>query len=230
MFKYEMHAHCSEVSKCGMSTAVEMVKAYAGAGFSGIVFTDHFIHGNTAVSRKLAWKERMQAYFLPFNEAKKLADEIGITVIIGLEHAYGNGKEVLVYGDISAEILSSYPEIEGMKIEEFIDFCHKQGWFVAQAHPFRQRDYINMSIPPIPELVDGIEIYNYCNNSEENIKAAELCEKHGLIPISGSDTHNASMCGHAGLAFDKPIKNGNELAKALFEGSGRLIIDGKIDF
>lgn len=230
MYKYEMHAHCSEVSRCGLSTAAEMVKAYAAAGFSGIVFTDHFIHGNTAVSRKLPWKERMHAYFSPFSEAKKLADELGITVIVCLEHAYGNGKEVLVYGDITPDILALHPEIERMKIEQFIDFCHNQGWFVAQAHPFRERDYIDMSVLPIPELVDGIEVYNYCNKSAENIKAAELCEKHGLIPISGSDTHSAALCGYAGLAFDKPISNGAELAKALFDGLGRLIIDGEIDF
>ena len=228
MFSYEMHLHCSEVSKCGTSKAEEFVKSYAELGFAGIVFTDHFIHGNTAISRKLPWEERMHAYFEPYEKAKCYAKELGLDVIICLEHAYGNGKEVLVYGDITPEILAAHPEIEKMNIKDFIGFCHENGWFVAQAHPYRKRDYIDMSVPPIPELVDGIEVYNHFNAAEENVKATQLCEQHDLIAISGSDTHNASVCGNAGVVFNKRITNGKELANALFENNFKLIINGEV--
>lgn len=229
MFCYEMHAHCREVSACGQSTALEMVEAYAKAGFAGIVFTDHFIHGNTAISRKLPWEERMHAYFAPYTAAKVRGKELGVDVIVCLEHAYGKGKEVLVYGDITPEVLAAEPSLATASIEEFTDFCHKQGWFVAQAHPYRVRDYIDMSVQPIPELLDGVEVYNHCNRPEENIKAMELCEQNGLIPISGSDTHSVSLCGRAGLAFPERIFNGKQLAEALFSGSGRLIVNGEIE-
>lgn len=228
MFCYEMHLHCCEVSKCGVSKAEEYVKKYAELGFAGVVFTDHFIHGNTTISRSLEWKERMFAYFSPYVEAKKLGEKLGIDVIICFEHAYGNGKEVLVYGDITPEVLAAHPEIEKMGIKEFVDFCHNNGWFVAQAHPYRQRCYIDMSIPPIPDLVDGIEVYNHFNTADENIKATELCEKNSLIAISGSDTHNVAVCGNAGVAFDKRVANGKELAKALFKNKFKLIINGEI--
>lgn len=228
MFRYEMHLHCCEVSKCGVSKAEEFVKKYAELGFAGVVFTDHFIHGNTAISRSLEWKERMYAYFSPYDEAKRLGKELGIDVIIGFEHAYGNGKEVLVYGDITPEFLAEHPEIESMDIKQFTEFCHNNEWFVAQAHPYRKRDYIDMSVPPIPELVDGIEVYNFYNSADENLMATELCEQNGLIAISGSDTHNASVCGNAGVAFNKRVTNGEELAKALFENAFKLIVNGEI--
>ena len=51
MFKYEMHCHTNAISKCAISTPLEMVQAYYEAGFAGVVFTDHFIHGNTTVDR-----------------------------------------------------------------------------------------------------------------------------------------------------------------------------------
>lgn len=228
MFKYEMHCHTNAVSKCGRSTPEEMVKAYYEAGFAGVVFTDHFIHGNTAVDRNLPWNERMKAYFSPYEGAKRLGEELGVSVFIGIEHAYGNGKEMLVYGDLNADAFISEPDIATMDIHKFIEFCHRNGWFVAHAHPFRERDYINMSVLPVTEGIDGIEVYNYCNQPEENIKATKLCEELGLIPISGCDTHHVSLCGLAGLAFDEEITSSKALAEALFKGKGKLIINGEI--
>ena len=228
MFKYEMHCHTSAVSKCAISTPSEMVQAYYEAGFAGVVFTDHFIHGNTAVDRSLPWTERMDLYFNPYESAKKLGEELGVSVFVGIEHHYGDGKEVLVYGDLTAEVFAAKPEIEKMNIYEFVDFCHENGWFVAHAHPFRNKPYINMDVPPVTDCVDGIEVNNHCNRPEENAKAAELCEKLGLIPISGSDFHSKDYCGLAGVAFEEKINSSKELVDALFDRKARLIVNGEI--
>ncbi len=228
MYKYDMHCHTSAVSKCGRSSPEEMVMAYHTAGFSGVVFTDHFIHGNTVIDKNLPWEERMKSYFTPYENAKRLGEDLGISVFIGIEHAYGNGKELLVYGDLTAEAFISVPEVATMNVTDFIKFCHKNGWFIAHAHPFREREYINSDVPPVTENIDGIEVYNYCNKPDENIKAMELCDELGLIPISGSDTHNVNLCGLAGVAFDEKITSSNDLVKALFKRKGRLIIDGEI--
>lgn len=229
MFKYEMHCHTSAVSKCGRSTPEEMVKAYYDAGFSGIVFTDHFIHGNTAVDRSLPWKERMHLYFDPYDSAIELGKKLGINVFIGIEHAYGHGKEVLVYGDLNAEAFIAEPNIPQMDIYEFIDFCHKNGWIVVHAHPFRERAYIDMSFSPVTKGIDGIEVYNHYNQPDENAKAIELCKELGLIPVSGSDSHCVDLCGVAGLAFAERITTPNELVKAIKSGKGKIIVNGEID-
>ncbi len=69
MFKYEMHLHCSEVSACARSTALQMVEAYYKADYSGVVITDHFIFGNTAIDRSLPWKEKIEAQFSAYKDA-----------------------------------------------------------------------------------------------------------------------------------------------------------------
>ncbi len=149
-------------------------------------------------------------------------------MIIGLEHHYGDGKELLIYGDITLEKLVSHPEIARMSVREFANFCHKNGWFIAQAHPYREKWYIDPAVEPIPEILDGVEIYNHCNDEKENYLAEKLANKHKLFGISGSDTHSENLVGMAGMAFENRIKNGKEMAKALFEGKGRLIVDGVI--
>ena len=63
MYTYEMHCHSSQCSACGRSTAQELVQAYYEAGFSGMVLTDHFVTGNTAIDRNLPWQEQMEAYY-----------------------------------------------------------------------------------------------------------------------------------------------------------------------
>ena len=61
MYLYETHCHCSQCSACAHSTSQELVLAYHKAGYAGVVFTDHFITGNTAVDRNLPWEDKMKA-------------------------------------------------------------------------------------------------------------------------------------------------------------------------
>ena len=93
MYTYEMHCHSSQCSACGRSTAQELVQAYYEAGFSGMVLTDHFVTGNTAIDRNLPWQEQMEAYYNAYEEACSTAKALDFDVLFGIEHAYGDGKE-----------------------------------------------------------------------------------------------------------------------------------------
>ena len=53
MYKYELHLHTSGCSKCGISSAREMVLCAKEKGYKGIVVTDHFYRGNTGIDRSL---------------------------------------------------------------------------------------------------------------------------------------------------------------------------------
>lgn len=223
MYKYEMHAHCKEVSACGVSSAEEMVLAHYNNGYSGMVFTDHFIHGNTNIPRCGDWKDRMKFWYNSYAKAKLLAEDLNFCLMLGLEHYYASGKEFLIYGEITYDALAEYSYLATADVKEFVRFCHKNNWFVAQAHPFRQRDYIDPAVLPDPAVLDGVEVYNHCNNESENLKAEEFCKKYNLIPISGSDTHIVSLCGNAGVAFKDKIVNSRDLAEKLFAGKAYLI-------
>jgi histidinol phosphatase-like PHP family hydrolase len=55
---WETHLHTAEGSACAGTPAAEMARAHHQAGYEGIVVTDHFFNGNTAVPAGLPWKER----------------------------------------------------------------------------------------------------------------------------------------------------------------------------
>ena len=41
-YKYEIHCHTKNVSRCGNLDVEELIQKYKEAGYSGIVLTDHY--------------------------------------------------------------------------------------------------------------------------------------------------------------------------------------------
>ncbi|MBR4889495.1 MAG: PHP domain-containing protein, partial [Clostridia bacterium] len=221
--------HTNAGSLCGQSTPEEIARGYAKSGYSGIVITDHFIHGHTAVPKNLPWEERMQGYYNAYLAAKAEGDKLGLTVLFGLEHAFGNGQEVLVYNP-DLEVLKAHPEIETMPIEEFCALMHAHGAYLSLAHPFREADYI--AAPGVhidPDWVDAMEVFNGCNGDYANFRALYYAAAHGKRYTSGGDIHSAAdkRLGLGGMAFLHPIANNEELVAALRSGEGTILCGGK---
>ncbi|MBQ2676933.1 MAG: PHP domain-containing protein [Clostridia bacterium] len=231
-YKYEMHLHTSEGSKCGGSTGAEMVKAFYEIGFAGLVVTDHFFNGNSTVPRDLPWAERVELYCKGYEnalqEAKKYED---FDVFFGIEFGYPPyGKEFLTYG-VDKQFLLSNPDIMEIPIEEYAARVKAYGGYIAQAHPYRQADYIDDSKLPDPSFLDGVETFNFGNTWRDpvwNDMAEEFANKYDLGKISGSDTHHIGVKGSAGMEFDYRIKTPKELVAALHRRDGRLIINGEV--
>lgn len=227
-YKYEMHCHDRLCSKCAKDLPEDMVASYEKAGYSGVVFTNHFLRGNTAVDRSLTWKEKMQAYYDSYLRAVSSVTKPDFHVFFGIEHNYGHGKEVLTYG-ISLEFLQEHEDIDQLPLSEYTKLVHKAGGYVAQAHPFRHANGIDPDVMPEAENLDAVESYNYCNTEEENQQAHEFALEHGLYETSGADVHefNCPSIGQAGMAFPYEIKSSEELVAALKKRDGKLIIHGK---
>ncbi len=223
MYKFETHFHTSECSACSVSTAKEMIYALKQKGYAGVVLTNHFYHGNTAINRRIPWKDFVSAYMENYLEAKKYGESIGMKVFFGIEEGYGGGKEFLIFG-LSPDILIENPEFNNMEIEEKVDFIRKNGGITVCAHPFRDRFYIsNPDIPPNPDLFDGIEVYNQFNRPEENQKAFEFAKKHGKIMTSGGDVHAAEDVGFSGIDFSVEINSYEDFIAALKNGDYKII-------
>ena len=94
---YETHLHTAEGSACGSMPGEAMARVYKEAGYAGIVITDHFYHGNTAVDRSLAWPEWVEQFCKGYENAKQRGEEIGLQVFFGWESGY-QGTEFLIYG------------------------------------------------------------------------------------------------------------------------------------
>lgn len=229
MYKYEMHLHTSACSACAVSTGEEMVVAAKEKGYSGIVITNHFYHGNTAISRKISWKEFVEAYKNDYLQAKKAGEKHGIQVLFGVEEGYDAGKEALIYG-IDPDTFINNPDFLHMNINEMSAFVRENGGIIACAHPFRVRDYIpEPRKDPDTNLFDAAESYNACNSFEDNDLAEQLCKKANLARISGGDVHITCDLGRSGLAFYEPITDNKQLVSAIKSGNYKLIINGEIE-
>ena len=220
-YRYETHCHSSRCSRCAHSSPAELVKAFHEKGFTGLVLTDHFVHGNTCVSHALPWEERMQCYYDAFLEAQETAKGLDFDVIFGLEHAYGNGLEALCYG-IDLSFLLENRDLDAIPINEFANRVHEYGGLLIQAHPYR---YGGQELRFPLEFLDGIEVYNAGNTPETNMMATHLAMSGDFIITAGTDLHccSESKLGTAGIELPYRVHNGTELVEALRKRDHRLI-------
>lgn len=224
-FKYQMHTHTSPCSKCARMSAEELIKSLYEGGFSGCVLTNHFFHGNTGVDRNLSWEDFVAQYEKDYLECKKIASQYGLDVIFGIEEHVNDGLEILCYG-ITPEFLYNHPELkEDNFIETWYNALHNYNALCIQAHPFRDRAYIKKpKLLPI-NFIDGIEVFNACNNPEENVIASNIATAHSnWILVSGADTHLPSSVCWSGISSNERITDESILVDVLKSGKYQLIL------
>ena len=188
IYRYETHLHTCQGSACGRTPGREYVEKYRKLGYAGIFVTDHFFEGNCAVDRSLPWREKVDAYMEGYRDAKREGDRVGFPVFFGIEQNY-EGDEYLIYG-VDAEFLYGNPEIERWPHTELVRCVREYGGCVIQAHPFRERSYIDR-IRLFPCGVDGVEAVNMGNRPEEDALALRYARRLNLPATAGSDNHCA---------------------------------------
>ncbi len=191
MFKYETHVHTCEGSACAGASGEAQAKFYKAKGYTGIIVTDHFFNGNSAIPRDLSWEEKVELFCKGYENAKKCGDKIGIDVFFGWEYSY-KGADFLTYG-LDKEWLMKNPIIMEMDINSYCDYIRDEGGMIVHAHPFREASYIPM-IRLLPRKVDGIEVINSNNHLPVSNKMAALyAESYDILPLAGSDNHHANQ-------------------------------------
>ena len=222
-YLYETHCHCTQCSRCAHSSSAELVRAYHAAGYAGLVLTDHFVTGNTAVDRTAPWSEQMRRYYDAFLEAKGVGESLDFDVIFGIEHAC-EGFEFLCYG-IGLDFLLENPDIPELSLEEFVERVHAVGGIVIQAHPFR---YAPAGTPLRLDILDGLEVYNAANHAEGNQNALAVAPAD-KIRTSGGDIHiaNDARIGKAGIRLPHRVTDTYALATALKSRTHELLMDGR---
>lgn len=222
LYLYETHLHTKEASACSILTGAEQVRIYKEAGYSGIIVTDHFFNGNTAIPDDLPWEERVDLFCRGYENAKKEGDKIGLSVFFGWESNY-RGTEFLIYG-LDHEWMRNHPEMLYWSIEEQYHYIHEAGGYVVHAHPFRIRPYIK-EVRLFPDLVDAVEVYNVGNrNVEFDKKAAAYAKKHSLPAFAGTDAHGFEP-ERSGMAFYRPLEDINDFIENVKSGNYQLIMN-----
>jgi predicted metal-dependent phosphoesterase TrpH len=214
-FLYETHMHTCLASKCGKSTGKEHARFYKSIGFTGIIMTDHFFRGNTAVDRELPWEERIDLFWRGYEDAKEEGDRIGLDVFFGLEQNF-QGDEYLVYG-LTKEYMKAHPEMEHWTRRQQLEEVHKAGGCVIQAHPFRIRNYMG-KIRLGTAFCDGIEAANAGNEQIDDARAMLLGRERGLVMTAGSDNHlSGPLSSIYGVELEKRLTSIADYVKIIME-------------
>ena len=186
-FIYETHLHTNVASACARTNPEDYIAFYLHSGYTGIIVTDHFFNGNTTLKGNLSWEDKVNGFCLSYERCKAQGDKEGLSVFFGWEHCFGD-DEYLIYG-LDKKWLLAHKEVMDWNHHELYTAVHKDGGAMIQAHPYRERDYITQ-INLYPHDVDGVEVANSGNLSENDQRAYAYAQKHHLIMSAGSDSHD----------------------------------------
>lgn len=217
-FLYETHMHTCLGSACGVSTGKEHVRFYHDRGYTGIILTDHFFRGNTAVPRNLPWEERIDLFFRGYEDALEEGLKVGLDVFFGLEQNF-EGDEYLVYG-LTKDYMKAHPELEHWTRAQQLSEVHRAGGAVIQAHPFRIRDYMDRI--RVGELyADGVEAANAGNEQLDDARAWAYAKEKGLLMTAGSDNHHSPTEKLFGVELEERLRDISDYVKLIRE-KGRI--------
>jgi len=221
---YETHVHTSESSKCGQNTAASQVRAYKRRGYTGIIITDHFVHGWW---RRLpfSWKTKMRHVASGYEAAKKEGIKCGLDIFFGWEFTINN-SDFLTYG-LDLNFLLKHPNLETLSLPEYSNLIRRSGGYLAQAHPYRDRANNGNILPAEPKFLDGLEVYNAldarsANNA--NKKAFAFAKKHNLPIQAGSDSHGVNIPIVSGIKLSKRADSIFDIIEAIKTRKVELIL------
>lgn len=216
-YRYELHLHTAEVSRCASCTAADQVAVYRKLGYTGICITDHFFGGSNNIPPNIPWEEKIHRLAAGYENAKVAAEGTELDVFFGWEYTLGSGSDFLILG-LDKDWLLHYPDQLTWKAQDYFTRVRADGGYVIHAHPFRQYPYPWIdTIKLMPWHIDGAEICNASNTDEENDMAALYARHYKLPFFAGSDNHEGVVDRYAGIEADRRYNNITDMLKAAAE-------------
>ncbi len=216
--KFDLHVHTAETSKCGIVAAADLVTAYKAAGYDGFTITDHLHEGYVSLQNcRDDWQECITRYLFGYQEAKRLGDEIGFTVALGIELRFPESEsDYLLYG-VDEAFLRANPYLHRT---DHASFFQKYGdqILIMQAHPFRNNDTVYV------DCLHGLEVVN-CNprHKSRNELALRLAQSHpNLYRTCGSDAHQVEDEARAAVLFEGEIRDSFDIRNGILRRQTRL--------
>ena len=220
MYKIETHLHTAEVSACSRIKAREMIKKYHEAGYSTVFVADHFQDNSIDVLGDIPWSDKMTIFLSGYYKAKFEGNKLGVNVLPAAEFKLADSKNhYLAYG-ITKEFLDAHPDLHKLTIPEFSKIARENGIILIHAHPYRDGND-----NPVPEYVDGVEMYNSNPRHEDNSERSEALVKNNpsLWISAGSDAHREEDVAKSGVISEYEIKTVDDFIKLLRSGEAKII-------
>lgn len=175
LVRVDMHCH-TRLSKDSLNDPRKLVETAAGRGIDVLCVTDHNGLANALALSKMSG--------LP-------------TRVIPSEEVKSNEGEIIGY--FLSELVP-----KGLTPEETAKRIKGQGGLVAVPHPFDSlRTASRLRTPALERLVEAglidiIEVLNARSiQVEDNARALEFAQEHGLLMSAGSDAHTLMEIGRA---------------------------------
>lgn len=219
-YKYELHCHTGDVSRCAACPAEKAVEIYKSKGYDGIVITDHY-SPQTFLDRHLFAPQKEADFYLSGYEKARAAAGDDFTVLLGMEiRFYGTINDYLVYG-MTPEFIRKYGNLMAHYPRKFYKLCKENNMLFLQAHPFRP-----MITRTNPKYLDGCEVFNGKGaGTDINEKAEAWAEKNNMkIRVAGTDFHRESHIPNmTGILTNEKIRTNDDLLRVLRSGEFELI-------
>lgn len=204
--KIDMHTHCLPVSLCAHHQPEELPHFFKNAGMDGFVLTNHcYPRHCDELSNVLI--EQAKIYVDVFHRAKKTGENIGIKVFFGCEIKLinePNKPEFLLYGLSEDDFINYYP-MYNVSQKELFEFCNQNDILMYQSHPFRKEQGY---APAIPKYMHGVEVYNpHLRFPPRYEEATSFADENNLLKSSGSDFHEESQAGLAGMVLPESVND-----------------------
>jgi len=232
-FRYELHCHTIEGSRCSGMTAAEMVQFYLKQGYAGICVTDHF-SGSTTVPEGTCWEERIDRYMTSYETALAAAQGTGLSVFFGIEYSIlqhgtdrmqGNpnitGNDFLLFG-LTREWLKANEAAFNQGPQALFAAVRAAGGFVIHAHPFLDDDWVSR-IQLYPYSIDAVEVRNGGCKDAVNARADWYADSYGLLKTAGTDLHFPDRETISGVETPEKCETIQDLIAALREGKAEIV-------
>lgn len=174
--RVDMHTHC-EASKDSRTPVAVQAARIRESGLDVVCATDH-----DTIAGALRLRE--------------LAD--GYRIVVGEEISSADGDLIGLF------LERCIPP--GLSGEETIARIHDQGGIVSVPHPFSRNRRFRIgrgALERLAPLVDCIETFNAREAfAQDNRRAAEFAERHGIAAGLGSDAHTPWEIGRVHLEMD----------------------------
>lgn len=214
MYYIELHFHTAEASHCGRVPAEDGVRQYREAGYSGVVVTDHFSRKERGGPGDREWDKVCARFLKGYYAAKTAAAGTDFSVFLGMEIRFPyDENDFLVYG-FKEEFLWEHPWIYMKELKELKELADREGLYIVQAHPFRQKCFLADT-----DCLHGIEIYNgNPRHDSRNECALRAAKKYRLGRTVGSDFHQPEDIADRRAGFGRVPHTEQELAEMLWKG------------
>ena len=224
-FKYDLHVHSKEMSRCSNCDIYTLADEYENAGFDGFTLVNHF---NTDTVCNMfpdkSWEYLTELTYETFLKLKDYAKG-RLNVTFGLEIAFPDcHNDYLVYG-LTEETLKGLAEfagkdgVFGLGLRRLYEYTQANGALLIQAHPFRFDMFVRD-----PRFVDGFEVYNGSTRHNSNNDIAEMwASKYEKLKTAGSDHHRPGDAKNAGILTKEPITGQKQLADVIRSGDFRFV-------